>query len=62
VLHLGKLLALPTNIILGCRGLPETNTLAYSDYLSIMDVKSFIRLGPGVEYRKGFILVRAGLG
>jgi hypothetical protein len=31
VLHLGKLLALPTNIRLGCKGMQETNTLAYSE-------------------------------
>jgi hypothetical protein len=29
VLHLGKLLAFPTNIALGWKGLPGTNTLGY---------------------------------
>ena len=39
MLHLGKLLALPTNIRLGCKGLTETNTLAYSKYsLTSVDV------------------------
>jgi len=31
VLHFGTLLALPTNNIFGCKGLTETNTLAYSE-------------------------------
>ncbi len=39
---LGQAPALPTIIRLGCKGLPETNTLAYYDR------KSFITLGPGV--------------
>ncbi len=33
VLHLGKLLALPTNIRLDFKGMQETNTLAYSENL-----------------------------
>jgi len=33
VLHLDKLLALPTNIRLGFKGLTETNTPAYSENL-----------------------------
>jgi len=41
VLHLGKLLALPTNIGLGWKGLPRANTLAY-----IEDLKSLITLNP----------------
>jgi hypothetical protein len=29
MLHMGKLLALPTNNRLGCKGFQETNTLAF---------------------------------
>jgi hypothetical protein len=39
----GRLLALPTNIRLGCKGLPGTNALAYYKNL----LKSFIGLAPG---------------
>ncbi len=46
VLHLGKLLALPTNIRLGCEGLQETNTLAYPENSLFTAVKSFVTLGP----------------
>jgi hypothetical protein len=35
-------LALPANIRLGWKGLPETNTLAYYNNPLITDVKSFI--------------------
>jgi len=42
VFHLGKLLSLPTNIRLGCKGLPKTNTLAYLEYSLFTEVKSFI--------------------
>ncbi len=31
----GMLLALPKNIVLGCKGLPWKNTLAYYEYLNI---------------------------
>jgi hypothetical protein len=51
VLHLGKLRAIPTNIRLGCKGMQETNTLAYSENSSITNVNFFITLGPG--YRRG---------
>jgi hypothetical protein len=36
--HLGELLALSTNITLGCKGLTETNALAYSNntFLSVI--------------------------
>jgi hypothetical protein len=47
VLHLGKLLALPTSIRLGSKGLQETSTLAYSENLLATDVKSVIKLAPG---------------
>ncbi len=40
-------LALPTNIRLGWKALPGTNTLAYYIHSVITDVKSFIRLRPG---------------
>jgi hypothetical protein len=44
MVHLDELLALSTNIRLGCKGLTETNTLAY--------VKSFIKLGPVRKLQK----------
>jgi hypothetical protein len=47
MLHLDKLLALPANIRLGCKGRQETNTLAYYK-------KSFITLGPGSNVTKLF--------
>ncbi len=40
-------LALPTNIRLGWKVLPGTNTLAYYENLQIADVQSFITLVPG---------------
>jgi hypothetical protein len=52
-----RLLALPTNIRLGWKGLPGTNTLAYYEYSYITDVKVFIILGPGIngnyQFRRG---------
>ncbi len=42
-----KPLALPTNIRLGWKGLPGTNTLAYSENPQIMAVKSFMVQAPG---------------
>ena len=41
-----------TNIRLGWKSLPGTNTLAYYENSLIADVKSFIRLGPGVTPSK----------
>jgi len=41
------LLALPTNIRLGWKGLAGTNTLAYYEHLQITAVKSLITLTPG---------------
>ncbi len=38
----GKLLASPTNIRQGWKGLPEINTLSYYENLQITAVKSFI--------------------
>jgi hypothetical protein len=43
----GKVLALPTNIRLGCRALPGTSTLAFYKNLNITAVKLFITMGPG---------------
>ncbi len=39
-----RLKALPTNIRLGCKGLPRTNTLAYCEHSSIPSSKSFMKL------------------
>jgi hypothetical protein len=54
MLHLDKLLALPANIRLGCKGLQETKTLAYYENSYITDKKSFITLGPGANLTKLF--------
>jgi len=43
----GRLLALLANIRLGCKGLPETNVLAYYEKAQLKTVKSFITLAPG---------------
>ncbi len=43
---LEMLLALPTNIVLGWKGLTGTNTLAYYEHFYITVVKGFIILGP----------------
>ncbi len=51
---LGKLLALPTNIILGWKSLPGTNTLAQYENSYITAVKSFITLSPGANVIKKF--------
>jgi hypothetical protein len=47
---LGWLLALPTNIRLSWKGLPNANTLANFKNLYIADVKSLITLGLGVIF------------
>jgi hypothetical protein len=44
----GRLLALPTNIRLGWKGLPWTNTLAYYSNSKIRDVKVFIIFDPSL--------------
>jgi len=44
--HQGRLLASPTNIRLSWKGLPETNTLAYSVNYGC---KKFYRTGPWLE-------------
>jgi hypothetical protein len=46
----GRLLALPTNIKSGWKGLPDTNALAYYENSKITPVKSFITLVPGVNF------------
>jgi hypothetical protein len=46
----GRLLASPTNIRLGWKGMPGTNTLAYYKNLQITAVKSFISSGPWCYY------------
>ncbi len=43
---LGQVLALPTNIRLGCKNLPGTNTLGFSNS-NTAEIKSFIKLGTG---------------
>ncbi len=45
----GRLLALPTNIRLGWKGLPGTNILAYYEKSQLTAVKSFVTLAPGVN-------------
>jgi hypothetical protein len=40
-----------TNIRMGWKGLPGTNTLAYYEHSEIAGMKGFITLGPG---QKGF--------
>ncbi len=52
---LGRLLASPTNVRLGWKGLPRTNTLAYYKNLTITAVKSFIVLAPGINVKTRFI-------
>jgi hypothetical protein len=47
-------MALPTNIRLGWKGLPRTNTLAFHEHLLIMDVNGFITLGPRNNVIKTF--------
>ncbi len=42
----GRLLASPTNIRLGWKGLPGTNALAYYEKALLTAIKSFITLGP----------------
>jgi len=43
--------ALPTNIRLGWKGLPGTNTLAYYENLQLTAVKSFITFAPALSTR-----------
>ncbi len=46
---LGQAPALPANIRLGWKGLPETNTLAYLKNPQITAVKSFTVQAPGFD-------------
>jgi hypothetical protein len=41
----GELLTLPSNIILGWKGLPRTNTLAYFGHLKVMKGKKACEFG-----------------
>ncbi len=50
-----RFLALPTSIRLRWKGLPGTKTQALLRNSSIMAVKSFITLGPGVDVIKLFM-------
>jgi hypothetical protein len=49
-------LASPTNIRLGWKGLPGTNTLAYYENPNVMVVKSFMVHAPGL-YSINFLFV-----
>jgi hypothetical protein len=50
-------LALHANNIVGWKGLPGTNTLAYYELSQIRYVNGFITLGPGVNLIKLFTVV-----
>ncbi len=54
----GYALALPSNIKLGWKGLPETNTLAYYENPQITAVKSFIVQAPGVAPNPNIVSVK----
>jgi hypothetical protein len=59
---LGQALALIESMTLGWEDLPGTNTLAYYEGSSIMDVASFIALAPGwlrSLFRTHFVLMSA---
>jgi hypothetical protein len=45
VIHFGRLLALPSNIRLGWKGLPGTNTVAYSEKSVTYGRKLFYIIG-----------------
>ncbi len=45
----GRLLALPTNNVLGWKRMAVTNTLAYYDMATIKAVKSFIVRAPAIQ-------------
>ncbi len=50
-----RLLALPTNIKQGWKGLPGKNSIAYFELSQIVAVKSFITLGPGANPERNSI-------
>jgi hypothetical protein len=54
---LGKVLVSPTNIRIGGRGLPETNTPAYHEHLLIVELKVFVIFKPGANVVKLFTAV-----
>ncbi len=58
VASLGYNLALPTNIRLGWKGFPGTNTLAYYEIPYVTTVKSFIGLAPVVDFSISIILTK----
>ncbi len=47
--------ALPVSISLGWKSLPWTNPLAYFENLHITDIKSFIKLDPGIIFTLNFL-------
>jgi hypothetical protein len=51
---LSQVLASVTDIRIGWRGLPGTNTVAYYENTSITNVKSFIIFSPGPNVIKHF--------
>jgi hypothetical protein len=55
-----RLLALRTNIRLGWKSLPGSNTLAYNEKSLIVDKKSLIILKPGPNVIKHFLPVIYG--
>ncbi len=50
-------MASPTNIILGRKGLPVTNKLAYCENLLITIMKSFIVQAPGATLKNTALIV-----
>jgi hypothetical protein len=53
--HLGRLMAMPTNIMLGWKGLPETNAPAYYSYIA--ESKCFTTLAPMLQFSAKAFLV-----
>jgi hypothetical protein len=51
------LLALSTNIRLGWKSQPVTNSLAYYEHSKISTVKDFIITDPGVDVTKPFLFL-----
>ncbi len=52
----GRLLALPTKIILSSKGFPMTNTIEYYEYLLFTAV-FYITLGPGIYVTQGLTII-----
>ena len=55
---IGLTLALSSNIRLGWKALPGTNTLAYYENSQITAVKSFLTLAPGVSIFNLSIMIK----